>query len=126
MSPNERKNTLAKIVLVISILLLAASVINLLLPGLLSSTSTASVSSSQEDVGLVYEDLKNEYDKNSGKIKEANDNAKDLKIETDELNGYKDKNIPKYAIGGGLSIIMGLWISTIILYIKEKRSLFKE
>ena len=126
MSSNEGKNTLAKIVLVISIMLLAAVLINMFFPGLLSSTSNADESSSQKDLGSAYEDLKNEYDKNSGKIKEANENAKGLNIKTDELNGYKDKNLPKYAIGGGLSIILSMWISTIIFYFKEKRSLFKE
>lgn len=126
MSPNERKNTLAKIVLVISILLLAASVINLLLPGLLSSTSNAGESSSQGDLGSVYKQLQEQYNEKSEKIREANENAKDMSDKTSELKGYADKNTPKYAIGGGLSIILGLWISTIILYIKEKRSLFKE
>lgn len=126
MSSNEGKNTLAKIVLVISVMLLAAVLINMFFPGLLLSTSTTSTPSSQKDLGSAFQDLQDEFDKNSGKIKEANENAKDMKIETDELNGYKDKNIPKYAIGGGLSIILGMWISTIILYFKEKKSLFKE
>ncbi len=126
MSSNEGKNTLAKIVLVISIMLLAAVLINMFFPGLLLSTSTTSTPSSQKDLGSAYEDLNNEYDKNSGKIKEANEKSKDMKSKTDELNGYKDKTIPKYAVGGGLSIILGLWISTIILYFKEKKSLFKE
>lgn len=126
MSPNERKNTLAKIVLVISILLLAASVINLLLPGLFLSTSNAGESSSQEDLGSVYKQLQDQYNEKSENIREANENAKEMSDKTSELKGYVDKNIPKYAIGGGLSIILGLWISTIILYIKEKRSLFKE
>ncbi len=126
MSPNERKNTLAKIILVISILLLAASVINLLFPGLFSSTSNAGESSSQKDLESVYKQLQEQYNEKSEKIREANENAKEMSDKTSELKGYADKNIPKYAIGGGLSIILGLWISTIILYIKEKRSLFKE
>lgn len=126
MSPNERKNTLAKIILIISILLLAASVIYLLFPNFFSSTSNADKSYSKDNIESVYQQLQDKYNENYKKINKDNENAKDLKSKTDELNGYKDKTIPKYAIGGGLSIILGLWISTIILYFKEKKSLFKE
>lgn len=126
MSSNEGKNTLAKIVLVISILVLAASVIYLFSPTLFSPPSNAGGTSTPKDLESAYKDLQEEYNRNDNDINEANKNANGLKIETDELNGYKDKNIPKYAIGGGLSIILGMWISTIILYFKEKKSLFKE
>lgn len=126
MSPNKRKNTLAKIILVISILLLAASVIYLLSPNLFSSISNAGGNSPPENIESAYKDLQDKYNENYKNINEDNENANDLKSKTDELNGYKDKTIPKYAIGGGLSIILGLWISTIILYFKEKKSLFKE
>lgn len=126
MSSNEGKNNLAKIVLVISIMLLVAVLINMFFPGLLLSTSTASTPSSQEDLESVYDQLKKQYDERTDKINKANENSENLNTATSELKSYADKNIPKYAIGGGLSIILGLWISTIILYIKEKKSLFKE
>lgn len=126
MSSNEGKNNLAKIVLVISIMLLAAVLINMFFPGLLLSTSTTSTPSSQEDLESVYDQLKKQYDERTDKINKANENSENLNTATSELKSYADKNIPKYAIGGGLSIILGLWISTIILYIKEKKSLFKE
>ncbi len=126
MSSNEGKNTLAKIVLVISIMLLAAVLINMFVPGLLISKSTTSTPSSQEDLESVYDQLKKQYDERTEKINKANENSENLNTATSELKSYVDKNIPKYAIGGGLSIILGLWISTIILYIKEKKSLFKE
>ncbi len=126
MSSNEGKNTLAKIVLVISIMLLAAVLINMFFPGLLLSTSTTSTPSSQEDLESVYNDLQKQYDDRTEQIGKAKEKTINLKDMNNELKSYADDNIPKYAIGGGLSIILGLWISTIILYIKEKRSLFKE
>ncbi len=126
MSSNEGKNTLAKIVLVISIMLLVAVLINMFFPGLLLSTSTASTPSSQEDLESVYHDLQKQYDDRTEQIKKAEEKTVNLNDMNSELKSYADNNIAKYAIGGGLSIILGLWISTIILYIKEKKSLFKE
>lgn len=119
------KRTIAKLVLVISTILLVAAVMNLLFPDVLSSILMPTGPSSPKDLDSAYDQLKKQYNDRNDKINEANENAKKLNDKTSILKSYADKNIQKYAIGGGLSIILGLWISTIILYIKESRGLFK-
>ncbi len=125
MTSNEMKRTIAKLVLVISTILLVAAVMNLLFPDVLSSILMPTGPSSPKDLDSAYDQLKKQYNDRNDKINEANENAKKLNDKTSILKSYADKNIQKYAIGGGLSIILGLWISTIILYIKESRGLFK-
>ncbi len=126
MNSIERKRTIAKLVLVISIALLVVLSLSLFYPIIVSISPQITDSSSTDGLRTAYDQLKQEYDKNTAKINTAWDKTKELNNSITVLNSYTDKKIPKYAIGAGISIILGLWISTVILYIRESRNLFKE
>jgi len=125
MSSVEKRRTVAKIVLVFSTTLLVLLLLTQF-TDLFSPSSTTTETSSTTDLKSIYDQLKQKYDENTEKIKTAQIKTDELNSSISELNSYADKKTPRYAIGAGISIIVGLWIATIILYIKVSRDLFKE
>lgn len=91
-----------------------------------SSGTQTTIDTFPTDLKSAYDQINKEYDDNSVKINAAQIKTNELNNTISELNSYSNKNIPKYAIGAGIGIIIGLWISTIILYIKMKKDLFQE
>lgn len=124
MTTIEQRKNIAKIVLVVSITLLILLLFLQFYPG--NSGTQTTIDSSPADLNSAYDQIKKEYNDNNAKINIAQIKTNELNNSISELNSYSDKNIPKYAIGAGIGIIIGLWISTIILYIKIKKDLFKE
>jgi predicted PurR-regulated permease PerM len=124
MTSIEQKKNIAKIVLVVSMMLLILLLFLQFYPG--NSGTQTTIDSSPTDLKSAYDQIKKEYNDNIAKINTAQIKTNELNKSISELNSYSNKNIPKYAIGGGIGIIIGLWISTIILYIKVKKDLFKE
>ncbi len=125
MTSVEKRRTVAKIVLVLSTTLLVLLLLTQF-TNIFSSSQTTTDSSSPADLEPAYDQFKQKYDDNSANIKIAQIKTNELNNSITELNSYVDKNIPKYAMGAGISIIVGLWVSTVILYIKARRDLFKE
>ncbi len=121
----ERKRTIAKLVLVVSTILLIALLL-VQFTDIFSFETVIGDSSSTTDLTTAYEQIKEKYDQNTAKIKIYNENAENLNASANTLKSYADKKIPKYAIGAGISLILGLWISTVFLYTMERRTLFKK
>lgn len=126
MNSIEQKRTIAKLVLVVSTILLIVLLLVQFYPKIFSSSSVIGDSTSTTDLKTAYEQIQEKYKTSTEQIKVYKENAENLNTSTNELKSYTDKKIPKYAIGGGISLILGLWISTVILYIKERRTLFKK
>lgn len=126
MNSIEQKRTIAKLVLAGSTTLLVVLLLFQFYPDIFSSSQVIGDSSSPNDLKKAYDQLKKEYDQDTAKINTYKENAEKLNVSTNEIKGYADKKIPKYGIGAGISLIAGLWISTVILYIKERRTLFKK
>ncbi len=126
MNSIEQKRTIAKLVLVVSTILLIVLLLVQFYPEIFSSSSVIGDSTSTTDLKTAYEQIQEKYKTSTEQIKVYKENAENLNTSTNELKSYADKKIPKYAIGGGISLILGLWISTVILYIRERRTLFKK
>jgi hypothetical protein len=122
-SIEQRKNT-AKIVLIVSMIILIYLLFLQFYPG--NSGTQTTIDSHPTDLKSTYDQIKKEYNDNTAKINTAQIKTKELNNSISELNSYSNKNISKYAIGAGIGIIIGLWISTIIIYIKIKKDLFTE
>lgn len=124
MTSIEQKKNIAKIILVVSIMLLILFLFLQFYPD--NSGIQATIDSSPTDLKIAYDQIKREYYANSENINLVQIKTNELNNSISKLNSYRDNNIPKYAIGAGISIIIGLWISTLILYLKIKKDLFKE
>jgi len=125
MTSLEQKKTFAKLVLVASVALIILLILIQFFPDIFSQSASGN-SSSDLNLNTVYQQLDEKYKENTAMINTANENAENLNISANELKSYSDKNISKYAIGGGISMILGLWLSTIIFYIKESKDLFRK
>lgn len=125
MNSIERKRTIAKIVLVISLILLVVFSLNLFFPEIFGGSHERS-SSQVKDLETERKEIIIKYYEYREQIEAAEKNTNELDESIAKLGSYADKKVPKYAIGAGLSIVLGLWISTIILYLKISRDLFKE
>jgi len=124
MTAIEQRKNIAKIVLVVAMILLVLLLVILFYPG--NSGTQTTIDSSPTDLKGAYDQIKKEYNDNTALINTAQIKTNELNNSISDLNGFRDKNIPKYAIGAGIGIIIGMWISTIVIYIKVKKDLFKE
>jgi len=126
MNSIEGKRNIAKIVLVISVMLLVVFSLNLFFPGFFGGSQEKESSSQVKDLEAEYEEIKMKYDIYQEQIVAAEKNTMEINQSITKIGSYADNNVPKYAIGAGFSIIAGLWLSTIILYFKISKDLFKE
>jgi len=124
MTSIEQRKNIAKIVLVVSLMLLILLLFMQFYPGNLGTQIT--IDPSPIDLKSAYDLIKKEYNDNTAKIDTSQIKTNEINNSISTLNSYSDKIIPKYVIGAGIGIIIGLWISTIILYLKVKKDLFKE
>lgn len=125
MTSNETKRTIAKFILVISVIMLIFVLVSQFFPDLLSSAPITGASSSK-DLKTAYDQIQSKYKTISEEISVHNKNVEDLNASISQLNGYAGNKYSKYAIGTGISLIIGLWISTVILYMIEKKNLFNK
>jgi len=126
MNSIEGKRNIAKIVLVISVMLLVVFSVNLFFPEILGGSPEKESSTQIKDMKTEYEEINIKYDNYQEQIVAAEKNTREINQSIAKIGSYADNNVPKYAIGAGVSIIVGLWLSTIILYIKINKDLFKE
>lgn len=126
MNSIEQKRTIAKLVLAGSTTLLIVLLLVQFYPEIFSSSSVIGDSPSTTDLKTAFEQIQEKYKTNTEQIKIYKENAENLNTSTNVLKSYADKKIPKYAIGSGISLILGLWFSTVILYTMERRTLFKK
>ncbi|GEM_PF-6712626 len=126
MNSIEKRRTVAKIVLVLSTALLILLLLTQFYPEIFFFTRSTDTPPSITNLKDAHKDLIDRYTEYNNRISAANESAENLNASINTLNGYADKKIPRYAIGAGISIILGLWISTVILYVKVSRDLFKE
>lgn len=126
MNSIEGKRNIAKIVLAISVMLLVVFSVNLFFPGIFGGSQEKKFSSQVKDLETEYEEIKIKYDDYQEQIVAAEKNTKEMNQSIAKIGSYANNNVPKYAIGAGVSIIAGLWLSTIILYFKISKDLFKE
>lgn len=127
MNSIERKRTIAKLVLIVSTTLLILLILVQFFPTVISSIQTTTdTPPPPKNLKDAKNLLLDKYKENTLKIKTDEEKSKELNDSIALLNSYADKKIPMYAIGAGISIIVGLWISTLILYFKEREDLFKE
>lgn len=126
MTSIEQRKNIAKIVLFLSTTLLVLIMLSQLYPDIFSPGGNTDVTSEAVDLGTAHKDILDRYDDYNKKISEFNGNSNSVNDEINEIKSYSDKTNPKYAIGAGISIIVGIWISTIIFYRKASRDLFTE
>ena len=124
-SSNEKSKTVAKLIFFISMILLISLIVILINPFNFSDSTISEEKPDSTDLNEARDNIIEKFEDYSGKIKKSTDNANTLNASINELNTYTD-NIPKYAIGGGISFIIGLWISTYFIYRKERNELFEE
>lgn len=126
MTSIETKRNITKLILVISVILLVVSSVNLLFPETFGWGHENGASPPAIDLETEFKEIKMKYDNYQEKIAEVEKNTNEMNQSIVKIGSYANNDLPKYATGAGISIIVGTWLSTIILYFRISRDLFKE
>lgn len=124
-SSNEKSKTVAKLIFFISMILLISLIVILINPFNFSDSTSSEEKPDTTDLKKAHENIIEKFEDYRSKIETSRHHADDLNVSINELKTYTNE-LPKYAIGGGISFIIGLWMSTYILYRKERNELFEE